>query len=345
MSAKTPIFLTGATGYIGGAVLARLLEHPSADTFDITVLLRSASKAKILQSQFSVKTVIGTHQDYDKIETLVENAHIVFHLADSDDVPLITAILSGMRKRHARLGDLPILIQTSGTGTLTDDARGLYATETIYDDLNVEQIKSIPSEAPHRSVDLLIVEADTQGYIRAYIVLPSTIYGPATHSLVRAGVSNGISIQIPFVIRASIARKQAGMVGEGKALWPDVHIDDTADLYITLFDAIVRDPSGVGHGWNGFYFGENGEHSWYQISKAIGETLVRLGISTDPEPTPFTSEELDKYFGSEQSGLGWGTNSRARGNRARSIGWTPKHTVEDMLTSIPQEVETLVKQK
>ncbi len=115
----------------------------------------------------------------------------------------------------------------SGTGTLTDDARGIYATETVYDDLNVEQIKSIPTEAPHRSVDLLIVEADTQGYIRAYIVLPSTIYGLATHSLVRAGVSNGISIQIPFVIRASIARKQAGMVGEGKALWPDVHIDDS----------------------------------------------------------------------------------------------------------------------
>ncbi|KAI0701895.1 NAD-P-binding protein [Cerioporus squamosus] len=338
MSIKTPIFLTG---YIGGAVLARLLEHPSADTFDITVLLRSEGKAKILESQFGVKAVIGTYQDYDKIESLVEDAHFVFHLADSDDVPLITAILSGMKKRHAKLGDLPNLIQTSGTGTLTDDARGLYPTETIYDDLNVEQIKSISPEAPHRSVDLLITEADTQGYLRAYIILPSTIYGLAKHSLVRAGVSNGISIQIPYLIRASLARKQAGMVGQGKALWPDVHIDDTANLCIAVFDAMYRDPSSIGHGWNGFYFGENGEHSWYQISKAIGDALVRLGISDNPEPTPFTSEELVKYFGSEQLGLGWGTNSRARGNRSRSIGWKPKHTVEDMLNSISQEVEVL----
>ncbi|KAI0701894.1 NAD(P)-binding protein [Cerioporus squamosus] len=345
MATKTPIFLTGATGYIGGAVLARLLEHPGADTFDITVLLRSESKAKILKSQFGVKAVIGTHQDYDKVERLVENAHVVFHLADADDIPLITAILGGMRKRHAKLGDLPILIHTSGTGTLTDDARGLYPTETVYDDLNVEQIKSIPLEAMHRTVDLLITEADTQGYLRAHIILPSTIYGFATHALVRACVSNGISIQIPFLIRASLARKQAGMVGQGKALWPDVHIDDTADLYITLFDAIVRDPSGVGHGWNGFYLVENGEHSWYQIGKAIGHTLVKLGLSNDPEPTSFTNEELVKYFGSEQSGLGWGTNSRARANRGRSIGWKPKYTTEDMLMSIQPEVEALTMQE
>ena len=33
------------TGYIGGSVLSRLLEHPSASTFDITVLVRSEEKA------------------------------------------------------------------------------------------------------------------------------------------------------------------------------------------------------------------------------------------------------------------------------------------------------------
>ncbi len=119
-----------------------------------------------------------------------------------------------------------------------------------------------------------------------------------------------------------------------------------ADLYLMVFDTAVRDPDAAGHGWNGFYLGESGEHSWYQVSKAIGHVLVGLGISNDPEPTPFTSEELVKYFGSEEVAFGtWGSNSRARGNRGRSIGWKPKHTAEDMLKSITPEVEALVKQR
>ena len=67
---------------------------------------------------------------------------------------------------------------------------------------------------------------------------------------------------------------------------------------MVLFDSIVANPDKTGHGWEGFYFGENGEHSWLSISQAIGEALVSLGVSTDPEPTVFTDEELIKYFGS-----------------------------------------------
>ena len=119
-------------GYLGGAVLVRLFSHPSASTFDITVLVRNAEKAKILESKFPVKVVIGSHSELDKVENLAENAHVVYELvcllvyrtltqladcmhlpqAESDNVPFIEAILSGLRKRHEKLGDLPILIHT-----------------------------------------------------------------------------------------------------------------------------------------------------------------------------------------------------------------------------------------
>lgn len=118
-----------------------------------------------------------------------------------------------------------------------------------------------------------------------------------------------------------------------------------ADLYIVLFDSIVAKPEETGHGWEGFYFGENGEHSWYQISKTIGENLVQLGISTDAEPTSFTVEELPKYFGTESVGWYFGTNSRCKASRARSIGWKPKYTAEDMLKSITPEIQAITKQQ
>ena len=106
-----------------------------------------------------------------------------------------------------------------------------------------------------------------------------------------------------------------------------------------MFDAIVANPAKVGHGREGYYFGENGEHTWYQISQAIGEALVKLGIADDATPTTFTVEELVKYFGEEKWGWYSGTNSRCRAERARGIGWKPKYTTEDLLKSILPEVE------
>jgi len=65
------------------------------------------------------------------------------------------------------------------------------------------------------------------GYVRTYIIAPSTIYGHATGRLVDLGIQNKSSIQIPILIKASLDRGQGGMVGEGKNLWPNVHIDDS----------------------------------------------------------------------------------------------------------------------
>ena len=98
MSVKTAIFLTGATGmcditcslvfklilslsgYVGGTVLARLLNHPDRKSFEITALVRDESKAKTLESKFGVKSAIGSHQDLDKVASLAEAAHIVFNI-------------------------------------------------------------------------------------------------------------------------------------------------------------------------------------------------------------------------------------------------------------------------
>ncbi|CAL1699088.1 unnamed protein product [Somion occarium] len=341
---RTPIFLTGATGYIGGFVLERLLTHPNAKTFDITVISRQEEKVKKLES-FGVKAVVGSLDDYPLIEDLASKAHVVFDCADADNFEGVKAILRGLKKRHDTVGDVPIYIHTSGTGVLTDDAKGLVTSDLIYDDLNVEQLASIPDTAFHRNVDLAVVDADKQGYLKSYIILPSTIYGIAKTRLVEAGIQNPYSIQIPAIIKASLARKQAGVVGKGVPFWPDVSIEDIADLYIVLFDAIVTNPDKVGHGREGYYFGENGEHHWSQISRAIGEAFVQLGISTDPEPTPFTDEELIKYFGSLWAGNYSGTNSRCRANRSRAIGWKPKHTTQDMVASIKPEVEAAIKQQ
>lgn len=175
------------------------------------------------------------------------------------------------------------------------------------------------------------------GYVKSYIVLPSTIYGIASTALVDMEVQNPRSQQIPALVNASLDRKQGGMVGskwklscmsvsqlkssnvEGENRWPNVSISDggyiymltlhqmmftrsskpqfpVTDLFILIFEAVLSSKA-IGHGREGYYFGENGEHRLYDISKRISENLVELAKMGTAEPTTFTDAECQKYFG------------------------------------------------
>ncbi|KAG8216629.1 hypothetical protein J3R82DRAFT_6824 [Butyriboletus roseoflavus] len=342
MSTKTQIFITGATGYIGGATLERLLQHRTASTSEITALVRNPDKATLFAS-IGVKTVVGSHDDGPLLERQASESDVVFACADADHVGACEAILRGLKKRHEVTGTVPILVHTSGTGVLTDNAMGMYAYDTIWDDTNLDQLDTLPDTQQHRNVDLLVLAADKEGYARTYIVLPSTIYGLATGPLVTLGIQNARSIQIPGLVAASIARKRGGMVGLGLNKWPNVHVDDIADLYIVLYDAILD--GRAGHGRNGLYFGENGEYTLKDVSAQVAQVLVDVGVSNPDARTP-TSFDAADYARPENKHLAYlGTNSRCKANRARALGWTPKYTTEDMLKSIRGEVEWQLKHK
>ncbi|EIW84049.1 NAD(P)-binding protein [Coniophora puteana RWD-64-598 SS2] len=339
MSGKTQVFVTGATGYIGGSVLQRLLNHPSSANSEFTVLVRSEEKAtKFEQAGYdNIKVLRGSLEDVDKIEAQAAKSDIVVHTADADDVGSAKAILAGLKKRKEETGKVPIYIHTSGTGVLVDRAEGAYESKTFYDDTDANQIESLADDQPHRNVDLLVVAADKEGYIKSYIILPSTIFGIATGPLFDKGIANPHSQQIPFLIKTGISRKQGGVVGEGVARWPCVHIDDIADLYGKVYDAILAGQD-IGHGREGFYFGENGHYSWYDLSKAVSQALAEVGRSDKPEPTPFTKEEREKlpilwYYG---------TNSQCYSKRGRALGWAPKYGTEDMLKSVKPEVDAIL---
>ncbi|KAI9509792.1 hypothetical protein F5148DRAFT_1184421 [Russula earlei] len=336
---KTHIFFAGATGYIGGSVLQHLLDHPKRDTFQITALVRNVDKAKVLNT-LGVNAVVASLLDFDNVTELVAASNVVINTAESDNLDAIKAILRGLKSHHDKTGEVPIYIHTSGTGVLVDNAAGLHDTDVVYVDINPETIESLPETAPHRSVDLAVVSADREGYARTYIVLPPTIFGIATGKLYDLGISNRHSIQIPIAIKASLDRGQGGVIGEGKNTWPLVQIHELAEFYKILFDATLSDPS-TPHGREGYYFAENGEYKLHDLAKTYSRVLYDLGKGRGPDPTPFTTEEAQKYFG----GPWLGSNSRCKAVRARRLGWKPTRTTKDLLESVPPEVEAIILQK
>jgi hypothetical protein len=48
-------------------------------------------------------------------------------------------------------------------GVLADNAVGMYGTDEVYSDLDVEKFEKLPPDQPHRGVDLEVLEADKQG--------------------------------------------------------------------------------------------------------------------------------------------------------------------------------------
>lgn len=71
------------------------------------------------------------------------------------------------------------------------------------------------------------------------------------------------------------------------------------DLYYILFDGILNNNPVVGRGVDGYYFGANGEHQWYDLSKAIALALYEVGKVKSDEPTTFKEEEYGEYFAFE----------------------------------------------
>ena len=51
------------------------------------------------------------------------------------------------------------------------------------------------------------------------------------------------------------------------------------------------------HGREGHYFAASGEYRLLDAAKAYTGALYKLGKSKTPEPTTYSKEEIDQYFG------------------------------------------------
>lgn len=112
-TAPLHILILGATGYIGGSVLDRLLQHPARNSWEILSYSRNQERAKLLTERFGVASVIGNLDESQKIEDAATQADVVIHTAESaDHIGSTRAILKGLKRRYEQTGKAPIYIHT-----------------------------------------------------------------------------------------------------------------------------------------------------------------------------------------------------------------------------------------
>lgn len=318
------VFVLGATGYIGGAVLVGYKKaYPD---YNYVALVRSESGTPKVEA-LGVRVIKGSNSDLNLIEEEASKADIVLNAADADDLELTKAVLRGI-KRTTTGKRRPILIHTSGTGLVMEEPTGnLNPNQKVYNDNVYEDIQSIPDGSPHRLIDLEIFKADEEGYVSAYIIAPSTIYGTGD------GPGNRISQQIPLLIREALAHKQAVHVGDGTNEWNNVEINDLVNLYLLVADLAITEtvPAAKVESYHKFFFGSAATHSWGAVVKEIGKILNQKGIIPTAEPKSIPYEPRLSPVA---------TTSRTIADRSFKIGWKP--TGPSLFDTLPETIDQVV---
>jgi nucleoside-diphosphate-sugar epimerase len=299
------IFLTGATGYIGSAVLDALLRGGH----DITALVRDNEKAKRLAER-GARPVVGTLADVRSFSAAADAqdgyVHTAFDAASGRGAAIEAAalevLLAAAKRPRTNGPNAPaqrFVIYTSGVWVLGR------ASEPVDESAPVNPIPHVAWRPAHE--EMVLAAAGER--VRTIVVRPGIVYGGG----------EGIVGDLFKAATNGLVR----VVGDGNNRWPLVYERDLADLYVRLI--ANADASGVYHA------NDEGDERVNDIVAAISPYLP---VRPDVRHVPI--EEARSKMGSYADALA--LDQVVRSPRARALGWTPTlHSVSGNAARLLEE--------
>ena len=282
------VFVTGATGYIGGSVAVHLLKNG----YTVTGLARKEADLPRLKA-LGITPVPGDINAVKVITEQAQAADAIINAASADNPFVVSTILDAIA------GSGKTLIHTSGSSIAGDKAAGAHGPQIRYEEIPKEPRLE---KAARVAIDSTVIQAAEKN-IRSIVICPTMIYGTGL------GLHKD-SIQVPLLARTAQQYNAGVFVGEGANVWSNVHIEDLAQLYLL---ALQKAPAGA------FYFAENGEASLFDIVSAISRQLGYNGKTQG-----LSIDEAIALWGAEAAHFGLGSNSYVSAAKARQeLAWQP----------------------
>ncbi len=241
------VFVTGASGWIGSAVVPELL----AAGHDVLGLARSEQAAEKVAG-LGARVVRGSLEDLDSLRAGAEQADGVVHLGYHHDFSQMTEAAGLDRQAIEVFGD--VLAGTDGPLLIASGVVGLGEGAT-------EATTADPAIHPRIANAQLTLSLSERGVRSVVVRFAPTVHGPGDHGF--------IATLVELARRTGVA----GYVGDGQNRWPAVHRADAATLVRLAVDAAP--PASVLHA-----VGEPGLPT-RDIAEAIAASL---GISTRSVP-------------------------------------------------------------
>jgi nucleoside-diphosphate-sugar epimerase len=289
------VFVTGASGFIGSAVVRELLDNGH----EVLGLARSDESAAAVQAA-GAEVHRGALGDLDSLRAGAAATEGVIHTAYIHDFSQMEMAADTDRAAIEAFGaelegsGRPLVI-TTGTALVSP---GRTATEDDRSD------PSAPVVHPRQTIEHVAIGL-AERRVRPSIVRPApSVHGEDDHGFV------------PMLIQIARAKGVSGYVGDGTNRWPAVHRLDAAALYRLAFER--------GEAGSVFHAIADEGVATREIAAVIGRHLDVPVVSIDPEQAHGHFGFLGAFFALDAPASSRQTQEQ--------LGWSPTHPglIEDL---------------
>ena len=282
------IFVTGATGFVGSAIVQDLIHAGH----HVIGLVRSDAGAKSLAAA-GAEVYRGDLEDLESLRSGAANSDAVIHTAFNHDFSKYVANCEADARVIEALGDAlagsgKLLMVTSGTGMANSDhsanRSGVLATE--------HDPPASSKVVPRAASEEAAASVAARGVRVAIVRLPQV------HDTVKQGL-------VTYAIQVAREKGVSAYVGDGLNRWPAAHRLDTARLYrLALEKADAGDT---------FHAVAEEGVPVREIAEVIGRGLNLPVVSLTPEEAaghfgwlaPFVARDVPASSAQTREKLGW----------------------------------------
>ncbi|MEO7793547.1 MAG: NAD-dependent epimerase/dehydratase family protein [Thermoanaerobaculia bacterium] len=280
------VFVTGSTGYIGGAVAAAFRRAGHR----VFGLARSSEKARTLARQ-EIVPVLGDLEVPESFLAVARGCDVLVHCASENSSSTVA------RDRAA----IDIFLAASSA---TNAPRAFLYTSGVwvYGDTGG---RTVDETSPLTPLDLARwrveheqrVLSATTSQLRTLVLRPGCVFGGAG------------GLTAPWFASAIVGEVE--MVGDGTNCWSTVHVDDVGEAYVL---AAERGPGGEALNLS--------DGSNPRVGEMVAAVAAAAGIPG--RISSLSPDEAAERFGPLAEGLG--AHQKVANARARvALGWQPRH--------------------